>query len=142
MSGVEIIKPHAESKRREMTYYLGCMRHRRRELELTDRRRVNSELSDIDDNGRMARPLNKDQKAQVEGERTRTAIINWLADKLTDPSCPLTTEEMNHLRMVSAYFPEGRETAEKIDRMFADKPALRQAILLSTIVTCLDRLLA
>jgi hypothetical protein len=89
----------------------------------------------------MARPLNKDQQAQAEGKRTRTSIINWLADKLTDPSCPLTTEEMNHLCMVSAYFPEGRETAEKIDRMFSDKPALRQAILLSTIVTCLDRLL-
>ena len=90
----------------------------------------------------MGRPLNKDQQAQEEGERTRTAIINWLADKLTDPSCPLATEEMNHLRMVTAYFPEGRETADKIDRMFSDKPALRQAILLSTIVTCLDRLLA
>jgi hypothetical protein len=89
----------------------------------------------------MARPLNKDQQAQTEGERTRTAIIKWLADKLTDPSCPLTTEEMNHLRMVTAYFPEGRETADKIDRIFGDKPALRQAILLSTIVTCLDRLL-
>jgi len=48
---------------------------------------------------------------------------------------------MNHLRMVTAYFPEGRETADKIDRIFADKPALRQSILLSTIVTCLDRLL-
>jgi hypothetical protein len=43
--------------------------------------------------------------------------------------------------MVTAYFPEGRETAEKIDRIFADKPELRTAILLSTIVTCLDRLL-
>jgi hypothetical protein len=49
---------------------------------------------------------------------------------------------MNHLRTVTAYFPEGRETVEKIDRIFADKPELRQAILLSTIVTCLDRLLA
>jgi hypothetical protein len=49
---------------------------------------------------------------------------------------------MNHRRMVTAYFPEGRETAGKIDRIFGDKPALRQAILLSTIVTCLDRLLA
>jgi hypothetical protein len=48
---------------------------------------------------------------------------------------------MNHRRMVTAYFAEGRETADKIDRIFADKPALRQAILLSTVVTCLDRLL-
>ena len=78
---------------------------------------------------------------QDEGDRIRRAVINWLADKITDPSRPLTTEEMNHLRMVTAYFPEGRETADKIDRMFSDKPALRQAILLSTIVVCLDRLL-
>jgi hypothetical protein len=90
----------------------------------------------------MGRPLNKTQQAQAEGARTRTAIINWFADKITDPFCPLTTEEMNHLRTVTAYFPEGRETVEKIDRIFADKPELRQAILLSTIVTCLDRLLA
>jgi len=89
----------------------------------------------------MARPLNKAQQAQAEGARIRSAIINWLADKLTEPSCPLTTEEMNHLRMVTAYFPEGRETADKIDKIFGDKPPLRQAILLSTIVTCLDRLL-
>jgi hypothetical protein len=48
---------------------------------------------------------------------------------------------MNHLRMVTAYFPEGRETANKIDRIFADKPALRKEILFSTIITCLDRLI-
>jgi hypothetical protein len=34
------------------------------------------------------------------------------------------------------------KTADKIDRIFGDTPELRQAILLSTIVTCLDRLLA
>jgi hypothetical protein len=90
----------------------------------------------------MGKPRNKTQQLQDEGDRIQRTIINWLADKLTDPSCPLATEEMNHLRMVTAYFPEGRETADKIDRMFSDKPALRQAILLSTIVTCLDRLLA
>jgi hypothetical protein len=89
----------------------------------------------------MGRPRNRLQQAQDEGTPTRTTIINWLADKITDPSCPLTTEELNHLRMVTAYFPEGRETADKIDRIFGEKPALRQAILLSTIVTCLDRLL-
>jgi hypothetical protein len=48
---------------------------------------------------------------------------------------------MKHLRMVTAYFPEGRETADKIDRIFGDKPTLQQALLLSTMVTCLDRLL-
>jgi hypothetical protein len=90
----------------------------------------------------MSRPRNRAQQAQDEGDRTRRAIISWLADKTTDLSCPLTTEEMNHLRMVTAHFPEGRETADKIDRLFGDKPALRQAILLGTIVTCLDRLLA
>jgi hypothetical protein len=90
----------------------------------------------------MGRPRNRAQQAQDEGDRTRRAIINWLADKITDPSCPLTTEKMNQLRLVTAYFPEGRETAEKIDRIFGDKPVLRQAIVLSTIVACLDRLLA
>ena len=89
----------------------------------------------------MGRPRNKTQ-LQDEGDKIRREIIDWLTDKLTEPSCPLTTEQMNHLRMVTAYFPEGQETAEKIDRIFADKPAPRQAILLSTIVTCLDRLLA
>jgi hypothetical protein len=38
--------------------------------------------------------------------------------------------------MVTAYYPGGRETAAKIDRIFADKPGLRPAILLNTIVTC------
>jgi hypothetical protein len=89
----------------------------------------------------MGKPRNKTQQLQDKGNRIRRATINWLADKLTEPSCPLTTEEMNHLRMVTAYFPEGSETADKIDRIFGDKPALRQAILLSTIVACLDRLL-
>jgi hypothetical protein len=69
-------------------------------------------------------------------------MINWLADEFTDPTCPLTTEQLNHLRMVTAYFPEGRETADKIDRIFGDTPELRPAILPSTIVTCLGRLLA
>jgi hypothetical protein len=90
----------------------------------------------------MARPLNKHQQVQAEGARTRAAIIAWLADQIARPDCPLTTEQLNHLRMVIAYFPEGRETAEKIDRIFGDTPELRQAILLSTIVTCIDRLLA
>ena len=89
----------------------------------------------------MGRPRNKTQQLQDEGDRIRNSIIDWLTDKLTEPSCPLTTEEMNHLRMVTAYFPEGREIADTIDRIFGDKPALRQAILLSTIVVCLDRLL-
>jgi len=89
----------------------------------------------------MGKPRNKTQQLQDEGDRIQRTIINWLADKLTDPSCPLTTEELNHLRMVTAYFPEGRETADKIDRIFGDTPELRQTILLSTIVTCLDRLL-
>jgi hypothetical protein len=89
----------------------------------------------------MGRPMNKAQQAQAEGARVRTAIINWLADEFTDPSCPLTTEQLNHLRMVGVYFREGREIADKIDRMFADTPELRKEILLSTIVSCLDRLL-
>jgi hypothetical protein len=75
----------------------------------------------------MGRPRNKAQQAQDEGDRIRRTIINWLADKITDPSGPLTTEEMNHLRMVTAYFPEGRETAEKIDRIFGDTKAFSNA---------------
>jgi hypothetical protein len=89
----------------------------------------------------MGRRKNNTQQAQDEGDRTRRAVIDWLSDKLTEPSRPLTTQEMNHLRMVTAYFPEDRETADKIDRIFGDTPELRQTILLSTIVTCLDRLL-
>jgi hypothetical protein len=90
----------------------------------------------------VGKPINRTQQAKAEGNRVRRAIIDWLADKITAPSCPLTTEEMNHLRMVTAYLSEGRKTADKIDRIFGDKPALRQAILFSAIVACLDRLLA
>jgi hypothetical protein len=79
----------------------------------------------------MGKPRNKLQQAQDEGDRTRRAVIDWLTDKLTDPFCPLTTEEMNHVRMVTGYFLEGRETVDKIDRMFGDKPALRTAIRLT-----------
>jgi hypothetical protein len=82
----------------------------------------------------MGRPRNKTQQAQDEGDRIRRAIITWLADKITDPSCPLTTEEMNHLRMVSAYFPEGREIADKIDGIFGNKPALRQPLFKSSAI--------
>jgi hypothetical protein len=82
-----------------------------------------------------------DARARAEGARTRAAIINWLTDKITDPSSPLTTEEMNHLRMVGVYFSEGREIADKIDRMFSDEPELRKELYLTTIVSCLDRLL-
>jgi hypothetical protein len=78
----------------------------------------------------------------AKGRRERREIVDWLTDQLTRPDCPLTTQQMNYLRMVAAYFPEGRETAEKIDRIFGGKPELRQAILLTTIVTCLDRLIA
>jgi hypothetical protein len=81
------------------------------------------------------------RKHQAEGLHIRTSIIDWLTDKLTAPSCPLTHEEMNHLRMVTAYFPEGREIADKIDRIFSDKRKLRKELYLATIVTCLDRLL-
>jgi hypothetical protein len=81
-------------------------------------------------------------KADIErASQGRQRVINYLADMLTEPSCPLTTEQVNHLRMVTAYFPEGRETAEKIDRIFADKRELRKELYLATIVSCLDRLL-
>jgi hypothetical protein len=83
----------------------------------------------------MGKPRNKTQQLQDEGDRIRRAIINWLPDEITDPSCPLITEKLNHLRMVTAYFPEGREVTDKIGRIFGDTPALRQTILLSTIVT-------
>jgi hypothetical protein len=36
----------------------------------------------------MAPSLNKTQQTQVEGDRIRRAIIDWLANKFTEPSCP------------------------------------------------------
>jgi hypothetical protein len=89
----------------------------------------------------MGKPMNKTQQLQAEADRIRRAIIDWLTDKLTELSRPLTTEEMNHLRMVTAYFTEAGKFPTRSRRIFGDKPARRTAILLSTIVTCLDRLL-
>jgi hypothetical protein len=66
----------------------------------------------------------------------------WLADVLTDPSAPLTTEQLNHYRLVPAWFPDGEEALDRIERIYREhNPELCDELYLSLIVACLDKIL-
>jgi len=53
----------------------------------------------------------------------------------------ITSVRQNAYRPFRTLLQRKAEATDNIDRIFGDKPALRQKVLLSTIVTCLDRLL-
>jgi hypothetical protein len=88
----------------------------------------------------MARPLNKDQKAQAEGKRNRQTLIDALTDVLTGPEIDSTT--LNEIRACWLWFPEGKKLVDRIEAIYSDKPELRKAVLLSAIVAMLERLIA
>jgi hypothetical protein len=67
----------------------------------------------------------------------------WLADVLSDPSSPLTTEQMAHYRMVPNWFPDGQEALDRIERIYRKhNPELCDELYLSLIVACLDKILS
>jgi hypothetical protein len=72
------------------------------------------------------------------GVRRNALVKAHLCDTVRNASTYLESKEtyplyvkmrIDGFPISGPYFPEGRETADKIDRIFSDKPALRQAIL-------------
>jgi hypothetical protein len=91
----------------------------------------------------MVRPLNEDQQARAEGRRERAAASEYMTNVLTDPDCPITTQQMNEAKMCLFHLePQVHEVLNKIDRVY-DEPKqkkLRDALLLAALMA-LDRLL-
>ena len=68
------------------------------------------------------------RKHQVEGERARRAVIDFMADAITSPDSPLTNETLDELRACWLYFPEGKQLVDRIEAIYSDKPELRKAV--------------
>jgi hypothetical protein len=90
----------------------------------------------------MGRPMNKEQQAQAEGRKSRQAVLDYLAEVLTNPANPTTVEQLNEFKMTGFYFPVLREAIDKADRSFADTPDLRKAIMLAAAYEIIERLIA
>jgi hypothetical protein len=96
-----------------------------------------SDTMDID----VGRPMNKTQLAHAEGRRSRAAVVEFLADAFTDPRNPLTVEQLNEIRTVSFYFPDLSKPIADVLRRYADRPDLRDAILLAAAVQFIEKLI-
>jgi hypothetical protein len=78
----------------------------------------------------------------IEGRKQRQSIALWLADVLSDPSAPLTSETMAHYRMMTNWFPDGPIALDRIENIFrGGQPELCDELYISLIVACLDRIL-
>jgi hypothetical protein len=123
-----------------MTYCLGCMRHRRREVELDSRdadNRTNTRLT------AHTESVGNNAQEHAEGRRIRQSIALWLADVLSDPSSPLTTEQMGHYRMITNWFPDGQQALDRIERIYRkDRPEICDELYISLIVACVDKILS
>jgi hypothetical protein len=87
-------------------------------------------------------PKNKAQREQAEGRRSRAAVVEFLADVMTQSDNPLTTEQLNELRAVSFYFPDLSKPITAVSERYSDRPDLRQAILLAAAVQLLELLIS
>jgi hypothetical protein len=80
---------------------------------------------------------------RTQGRKERQSIALWLADVLSDPSAPLTTEQLNHYRMVLHWFPDGQEALDRIERIYReDRPEIADELYISLVCLCLDRILS
>jgi hypothetical protein len=81
------------------------------------------------------------RRAQSAGKRERKALVDELADILT---CEIvSSDQLRELQAMRLYFKEARDgfdLAEKICRVHDDKPELRRALLLSCVLSCLEKL--
>ncbi len=78
----------------------------------------------------------------IEGRKKRQSIALWLADVLTDPSCPLTNEQMCHYRLISHWLPDGPIALDRIENIFRGGQAeLCDELYISLIVACIDKIL-
>ena len=85
--------------------------------------------------------MNKVQKAQAEGRRSRAAVLDYFLECMTSPDNPLTSEQLRELTATGFYFPDLRLAIEKVDRSFSDTAELRKAILLAGAVQILNLLI-
>jgi hypothetical protein len=77
-----------------------------------------------------------------EGRKSRQSIALWLADVLSDPSTPLTAEQMAHYRLLTNWFPDGPIALERIERIYREhKSEICDELYISLIVACLDKIL-
>ncbi len=78
----------------------------------------------------------------IEGRKKRQSIALWLADVLSDPAAPLTSETMAHYRMMTNWFPDGPIALDRIENIFRGGQAeLCDELYISLIVACLDKIL-
>jgi recombinational DNA repair protein RecT len=89
----------------------------------------------------MGRPMNETQKQQAEGQKSRQAVLDYLAGALTSPANPTTVDQVNEFKMTSWYFPILREAIDKVERSFADTEDLRKAIMLAAAYDIIERLI-
>jgi hypothetical protein len=80
-------------------------------------------------------------KEQAEGRRSRHRVLDYLLECLTSPANPTTVEQLNEFKMTSWYFPDIKESIDKVERVFADKEDLRRAIMLAAAYEIIDRLI-
>ena len=81
------------------------------------------------------------QKLQAEGRRSRQAVLDYLAEVLTSPANPATSDQLNELKMTSFYFPDLRLEIDKVERVFVDNEDLRKAIMLAAAYEIIERLI-
>jgi hypothetical protein len=86
-------------------------------------------------------PINPHQRARREGRESRADVVAYLADAMTSPDNPITSEQLNELRSVGFYFPDLSEPIAKVAAQYDDRPDLRQAILLAAAVQLLELLI-
>jgi hypothetical protein len=86
--------------------------------------------------------MNKTQKAQAEGRKSRRAVLDYLAEALTSPANPTTVEQLNEFKMTSWYFPDLRKAIDKVERSFSDTEDLRRAIMLAAAYDIIERLIS
>ena len=78
----------------------------------------------------------------IEGRKKRQSIALWLADVLTDPSCPLTNDQMCHYRLITNWLPDGPIALDRIENIFrGGRAELCDELYLSLAVACLDKIL-
>jgi hypothetical protein len=71
-------------------------------------------------------PRNKLQQEQDKGRESRQRVLDYFADMMTSPDCPIDADQMRELTATWLYFPEGRKLAEKIDAVYGDIPDFTQ----------------
>src|ERR1700731_1879336 len=92
---------------------------------------------------RLTKAMGSNAQNHAEGRRAGQSIALVLADMLSDPSSPLTTEQMGHYRMITNWFPDGQQALDRIERIYRkDRPEIADELYISLIVACVDKILS